>query len=260
MADQHIRRSGADYAEAFAALLPTGTAWPRDPATVLMMLLRGQAEVWGSNVDSRSADLLETETDPRATIEMLSDWETAFGLPDPCVQEPLTIEERHIDLVQRMTSEGGQSRAFFYALAASLGYVIRIEEYSPFMAGYSRCGDTRTTGAAGETYRWQVGPPEIRFYWKVHVWGERISWFRTSSGQCGVDPLVRFSLASDLECLFNRYKPAQTQIIWDYANVTPIYDVYTPFRCSVNHCGTDPLLLITQEGGAPYPPETLPLY
>jgi len=176
--DQHIRRSGEDYAEAFAGLFPPGAAWPRDAASVLMMLLRGQAEIWGSRVDARAADLLETETDPRATIEMLSDWERAFGLPDPCVQEPLTVEERRLVLVQRMTSEGGQSRAFFYALAAALGYVIRIEEYSPFMVGYSRCGDTRPTGTEGEPYRWQLGPPKIRFYWKVHVWGERISWFR----------------------------------------------------------------------------------
>lgn len=218
--DRHIRRSGADYAEAFAGLLPSGAAWPRDPASVLMRLLRGQAEIWGS-VDSRAADLLERETDPRSAADLLSEWERAFGLPDPCVQEPLTIEERRIVIVQRMTTEGGQSRAFFYAVAAKLGYVIRIKERAPFMAGVSRAGDTRASALAGEAYRWEVGPPEIRFSWTVVVSGLRLAWFRAGSGQAGVDPHLRISLASDLECLIRRWKPAHTEIVFDYSGLLP---------------------------------------
>lgn len=258
--DRHVRRSGDDYAEAWTNLLPSGGAWPRDPGSTLVRLLRGEAQIWGDPVDSRAADLLERETDPRATLTMLEDWERAFGLPEECVAEPLTIEERRLVLVEKITSEGGQSRAYFYALAAKLGYVIRIEEYSPFMAGVSRVGDTRQTGTNGESYRWQVGPPEIRFYWKVRVWGSRISWFRAGSGECGVDPMVRFSLASDLECLFRRYKPAHTEIVFDYANVANRYEEYVPFRCSVHSAGIDPLLKIIGHGGDPIPPDSIPLY
>ncbi|MBP2494929.1 MULTISPECIES: YmfQ family protein [Methylobacterium] len=260
MSDGFIRRDGDDYAEAFARLLPRGEAWSRDPDGDLMRLVRGQAEIWGAVVDPRAADLLELELDPRFTTELLPDWERAFGLPDPCVQEQYTLEERRLALIERITTEGGQSRAFFYNVASRLGYVIRIVEYSPFMAGISRCGDTRATGTNGEQYRWQVGPPEIRFYWTVRVYGSRVSWFRAGAGQCGIDPMVRFSMAMDLECLFRRYKPAHTEILFDYANVTPKYQEYVPFRAGVNHCGTDPLLTIIEHGGDPLPAESVPLY
>ncbi|GEP09800.1 YmfQ family protein [Methylobacterium gnaphalii] len=258
--DRHVRRDGDDYAEAFASLLPVGAAWPRDPGSDLMRLLRGQAEIWGSTVDARAADLLEREADPRSTLELLSEWERAFGLPEPCVDEELTIEERRLLLVEKITAEGGQSRAFFYAVAMRLGYVIRIVEYSPFMCGVSRIGDTRQTGTNGEQYRWEIGPPEIRFYWKIRVYGQRVSWFRTGSGQCGIDPMVRFSLATDLECLFRRYKPAQTEIVFDYENVTPRYEEYIFFRCGEDHCGTDRLMTIIEHGGDPLPAESVPLY
>lgn len=259
MTDSFVRRDGEDYAEALAALLPTGEAWSRDPDSDLMGYVRGQAEVWGALVDPRAADLLQLELDPRYTTEMLPDWERAFGLPDPCVQEPYTLEERRLALINRIAAEGGQSRAYFYGIAARLGYVIRIIEYSPFQAGISRCGDTRATGTNGEQYRWQVGPPETRFYWTVRIFGSRISWFRAGAGQCGIDHMVRFSQAMDLECLFNRYKPAHTEIIFDYQNVTPNYETFSQFHVGVNHCGTDRLLTITEHGGDPLNPENIPL-
>lgn len=253
------RRTGADYAQAFSALLPQGTAWPRDPESALMRYLSGQSGIWGDVVDVRAADLLERETDPRLTTEMLAEWERAFGLPDPCVQEPSTIEARRKVLVQRMTTEGGQSRPFFYAAAMQLGYVIRIVEYSPFMAGVSRVGDTRPSGANGEKYRWEVAPTEIRFYWTVKVFGTRLSWFRVGSGQAGVDPMLRISLAEDLECIFRAWKPAHTEIVFDYSTVTPVYYEYIPFRAGISHSGRDPLLTIIPHGGDPFTPDILPI-
>ena len=220
--DRHTRRSGADYGAAFADLLPTGSAWSRDPSEPLMRLMRGQGEIWGRSVDDRAADLLERESDPRDTLELLAEWERAFGLPDPCIDEDLTVEERRLVLVEKITSEGGQSLAFFYGVAAALGYEVRIIEFSPFTCGVSRVGDTRETGADDEPYRWEIGPPEIRYYWKVGISGQRVSWFRAGSGQSGIDPMVRFSLATDLECLYRRYKPAQTVIVFSYEDVAPI--------------------------------------
>src|SRR5262245_52023619 len=91
--DRHVRRSGRDYLSAFLRLLPLGIAWPRKRDSVLVKTSRGLTNIWGF-VDSRAADLLERESDPRKTIELLPDWERAFGLPDPCLQEPQTIAER----------------------------------------------------------------------------------------------------------------------------------------------------------------------
>ena len=215
------RRTGADYAQAFAALLPQGEAWPRDPDRDLMLYVGGQASVWGDVVDARAADLLERESDPRTTLEMLVEWERAFGLPDPCVDEPLTIADRRTALLNRMTTEGGQSRAFFIGVAALLGYTITIKEWSPFMVGISPVGDTRPTGTAGEQYPWEIGPPEMRFYWSIKVGTVRLSWFRAgpSGGQAGLDPHLRIAVATDLECLMRRWKPAHTEVLFDYSGV-----------------------------------------
>lgn len=217
MTDRHVRRSGADYAEAFAALLPTGPAWPRDDGSVLMGLVAGLAEIWGGNVDVRSADLLERESDPRATVELLEDWERAFGLPDGCLAETLSIPDRQRALVARMTMLGGQSIPFFKALAAALGYQIIIVEHSPFMAGVSQLGDTRIE--PGGWYRWEIGAEEMRFYWTVKVVNARLTWFRAGSGQTGIDPHLRIGIATDLECVLRRFKPAHTELAFDYSGL-----------------------------------------
>ena len=79
MSDRHIRRNGEDYGTAFLALLPQGQAWPKWPGSTLDLACRGLAYYWG-DVDSRAADLLERESDPRITMELLPDWERAWGL------------------------------------------------------------------------------------------------------------------------------------------------------------------------------------
>jgi uncharacterized protein YmfQ (DUF2313 family) len=203
-----LRRSAEAYADAMAALLPTGIAWPRDPETALMMLIGALAEEW-ARVDGRAADLLGREADPRATLELLADWETTFGLPDPCVAEPLTLDDRRAALTGKMTLQGGQSRAFFIQTAADLGYAVTIREFCPFMAGISRCGDTGG--------RWMIGPPEIRFVWVVKAPTSRLRWFRAGSGRAGVDHHLTIGLATDLECRLRQYAPAHTQVVFDYS-------------------------------------------
>ena len=244
--NRFVRRTQADYAQGFAALLPQGAAWPRDPDSVLQQVVTGLAGIWADPVDGNAADLLEIEADPRTSLQMLPDWERNFGLPDTCNSEVQTIDARHTALVQRMTLVGAQSRAFFINLAAEIGYNVQISEYSPFMCGISRCGDTRPIAPASPSdvgYRWQLGAPEIRFTWTVHVYGEKLSWFRCGGdgGQCGVDHLVTFSGATDLECLFRRYKPAHTQVIFDFSNSGPTFVQYKWFRCGSGggQCGVD---------------------
>lgn len=228
--DRHVRRTAEDYREAFAALLPQGTAWPRHPDAVLQSVLLGLAGIWGEGqgADGRAADLLERETDPRATLELLPDWERAFGLPDACLAEPVTIADRHAALVARFTMLGGQSRPFFIALAAAIGYEILIVEHSPFMCGISQVGDTRNWNGEGSPwYRWELSGAiggQIRFYWTIKVIAPRLTWFRVGEGggQVGVDPHLRIAIATDLECLMRRYAPAHTALAFDYSGLAPI--------------------------------------
>ena len=271
MTDRHVRRLGQDYGTALLSLLPQGQAWPKYPGTTLDLACRGLAEYWGF-VDSRAADLLERESDPRTTFELLPDWERNFGLPDPCITEPQTLSQRQLALVMRMTMQGGASRQFFIDVAAMLGYTITITEYRTFVVGIDRCGDNRVYGdgsnpmynewgnpvlndlgvpvAEGELSEWPyygLGPETNRFYWTVHISGASLIWFRCSVGECGVDPHLRIGLANDLECLLNRWKPAHTYIIFDYAPGTP-EEQDIPFRVSVHKTGVDPLLRIIIPG------------
>lgn len=212
---REIWRSGDAYGEQFAAMFPRGRAWPTDEGSVFQRVVRAVAQVWGA-VDGCLADLLQREADPRTTVELLGDWERAFGLPDTCVPAPQTIGERQEALVLKMTSEGGQSRSFFLAVAHRLGYEIIIHEYAPFMAGVSECGETLDD--SGDP-KWRIGAAEMRFFWRVAVQSARLTWFRASAGQAGVDPHLRVSIAADLECLFRRWKPAHTEIIFDYSGL-----------------------------------------
>jgi uncharacterized protein YmfQ (DUF2313 family) len=244
MSDRHLRRAGSDYRDAFLELLPQGEAWPKhSQESVLWQSCDGLNDFWGF-VDGRAADLLERESDPRITVELLPDWERNWGLPDPCYTAPQTVAQRQTALIARMTLWGSQSRQWYIDFAAFLGYTITITEYRPWMVGLDRCGDARVYGdgttmrdawgrpilnplglpvALGELSEWPsygLGPPENRYYWTVHVSAKSLEWFRCASGQCGVDPHLRIGVPQDLQCILARWKPAHTQIVFDFAGVS----------------------------------------
>ena len=257
MTDTWAPRGAAEYAQAIEAELPTGTAWPRDPARALMKWVAGCAAIWG-DVDARAAVLLIIESDPRATFELLPEWEGAFGLPDMCVAEPQTIEERRDALITRITTLGGQSRVFFQDVAAALGYSIEIYEYAPYTCGISYCGETRPNGGFTFTYAhcgdmqsgvdpicsfaaagdddwyWELGAPELRYFWIVRILNTRLTWFRGGTGECGQDHLCEFANAIDLECVIRRWAPAHGIVIFDYSKVdyalAPLLDFSDPFN------------------------------
>jgi uncharacterized protein YmfQ (DUF2313 family) len=194
--DKHYRRSGADYATAFLNLFPQGLAWPRQVTSVLVELVTGLAQRFGY-ADGRAADLLEIESDPRKTVELLLDWERNFGLPEVCSPQPITdVALRQTVLVTKMTMRGGQSRAFFLAQALALGEVATIREYSPYQCGISRVGDTRYLDD-GTHFRWGLGPAEIRYHWVAAI----------------------THVLSGVECVFNRFRPMHTELTFTYSSV-----------------------------------------
>lgn len=194
-----VVRSRLEYRDALAGLLPTGGAWPRDPAGALMQLLASIA-VEFERLDGRAAQLL-AEVDPASTTELLPDWERVVGLPDPCVTLAQTVAERRQALEGRLTSVGGQSRRFFIGLAARLGYSITIDEFvsaaAATAAGISFTGD------------------EWASVWRVNVpTTVSITPFRVGAGAAG-EPLRTWS-NQVIECQFKRYKPAHTRVLFAY--------------------------------------------
>lgn len=88
------------------------------------------------DVDYLEANLLPD----RATDEtILSRWESLLGLPVP---SGATTEERQQSIVAKLAATGGLSKAYFEALAASVGLIVEfILPPRFFRAGLSRAND-----------------------------------------------------------------------------------------------------------------------
>lgn len=199
-----MRVPAEHYYDHLQALLPSGAAWSRDPSGTLGQFLLAMADGL-ARAHNRATDLTE-EVDPRATMDMLADWERITGLPDPCSGSATTAQERRVAIVSKLTSRGGQSVAYFAALIAGLGYSASIEEFRPFITGRSQCGDRLT------------GPHAIRHTWRVTVHGPRLTLFRAGGSRVG-EHLGKYTRAEDLECLLQRLKPAHSTLIITYEGV-----------------------------------------
>jgi uncharacterized protein YmfQ (DUF2313 family) len=109
-------------------LLPIGDAWPRAvPELVRDQVLDGLGLSY-DRVRRRALDLVE-ESDPRTAIEMLPEWEAALGLPDTCAPLADTVAERQRRAHAKLIARGGDTIAYFTAVAAALGFAITIEEH-----------------------------------------------------------------------------------------------------------------------------------
>ena len=194
--------TAAAYRSQLQALLPPGDAWPRTADATLTKLLDGIAEEL-ARIDGRALSAVD-ESDGRSALELLTDWERVCGLPDSCSAGlNATLQERRNAVIARLTALGGASRAYFIALAASMGYTIEIDEFKPFIAGLNRCGDLLGGGHA------------VRYQWRVRIPNARYTPFRAGGSQCG-DLLGEIARADDLECKLNRLKPAHTHLIVSY--------------------------------------------
>lgn len=190
----------AAYTRALKGLLPSGKAWPAEVGSTMHKVLQAIADEL-ARIDGRAAELIE-EFDPRTTNELLTDFERVYGLPDPCLEGATqTVVERRNALVAKVVNLGGQSRAYFIALADALGYTITITEFSPFVAGGSEAGDPLTNG--DWAFAWQVNAPETT-----------VTEFRVGLSGCG-DPLRSWGNEL-LECVIDRQKPAHTFVLFAY--------------------------------------------
>lgn len=187
----------SDYRQQLQALLPRGAAWPQEADATLLQLLDAMAAEL-ARVDARGDDLLD-ESDPRATSELLADWERVAGLPDPCVPLGATFEQRRNALTGRLTGTGGASRQYFIELAAALGFTVTITEFEPFT--FASRLDVPLYGLA-----W-------RFAWRVDAPADTVTYFTTASR---VDePLATWG--NDLlECVIEARRPAHTHVFFAY--------------------------------------------
>lgn len=185
------------YQNALLALLPRGVAWSKDTDSELGKLMAGIAEEF-ARIDERAQALLDESLPSRAS-ETFEEWESEYGLPDPCSGIDPTFQERLTALLQTYKMQGGQSRAFFIEVAALMGYDITVSEYGQRLYG-DYYGDLY--GGEDWVYVWQVNAAQVNFNEMRYgnKWG---SLYRTWSN-------------ARLECVFNRLKHAHMKIIFSY--------------------------------------------
>lgn len=134
----------------------------------------------------------------------LSDWERVLALPDPClVGEPQSTQQRIQAVISKLQGRGGQSKAFFIALAKSLGYDITITTFRPARAGIARAGDPVYGG-------------EWNFAWRVNAPAVTVTYAVAGRAAAG-DPLASWGNKT-LECRLSQMKPAESILLFGYGD------------------------------------------
>lgn len=186
-----------DYVAALQALLPRGRAWPRDLDATITGALQGIAPIYADS--NARANALLVDAFPATAYELLGEWESALGLPNLYGLPASTDDERRANVVAALTDTGGQSVAYFVALAATLGYTITIDVFKRF------------------TVRSRVNFPIYGHVW-CHTW--RVNATATNQADLDVNSDVNAALKSwsnvALNGAFEKYKPAHTVVIIKY--------------------------------------------
>lgn len=182
------------------ALLPGGWAWPDGPDSGIAALLAPHANAL-SRLEG-AADALLEQTDPRAADELLPDYERVLG-PDPAGRYAVwrALDERRRIAYQRWTGIGGQSIAFFVALAASLGVAISIAERQRSQCGRARCGQV-------------LAPSPAQFVWIVTLPTARVVNARCGAARAGQS--IGAFTASLIEGVIRWAQPSHTIVVFSY--------------------------------------------
>ncbi|MDE2104744.1 MAG: DUF2313 domain-containing protein [Patescibacteria group bacterium] len=191
--------SNAEFAAALQALLPRGRAWPREAEAVQAQTVAALAPSPRRVTDAARALLVDAF--PPSTEELLPEWEESLGLPDPCAGESPDVPTRRAQVVARLAAFGGQSIAYFVALAKAIGYDITITQFTPF-----RFGDTFGSALNGIDwiFAWQVNAPQFT-----------VTYFELGSSVFG-EPFASWG-NNVLQCEINRLAPAHTIVLFSYS-------------------------------------------
>lgn len=186
-----------DYQQAGLQLLPNGRAWPKDNDSVLAKVMLATGEEF-ARIDSINDNLLN-EMHPDRAFMLLDDWEDFTGLPDCSIDRTAAIESRRKALKTKLTQSGSLCIPFYEQLAASRGYTISIIEHYPH-----HC----LRGCNYPIY------PAVNWF-RVYVYViASFTHYATVLDNC--KQRLRIADAADLECLLERYAPAETEFVFIY--------------------------------------------
>jgi uncharacterized protein YmfQ (DUF2313 family) len=85
-------------------------------------------------MDEDAVQLL-VEAFPSTTTDLIDEWNATVGIPDPCFGAPENIEQNRQYIVAKLIADGGQTVDYYKSIAASLGLIITIREFSASTPG-----------------------------------------------------------------------------------------------------------------------------
>lgn len=201
--------------------LPLGPAWRmfRAASARGARLLAALA----ASYDDMSAALsrLVRESDPRTTEDMITEWETAVGLPDPCLPTAATLAERRAWVMWRLTKKRWNTAEDWFDLAALFGLEIAITPgwyvQRKFLFGNESRGFSYFQFPLG----FDIYPKLGRF--RVYIDVTNVEYAGFEYGAAGVNLPVGFPIPfgetsqriTAFMCLINRVAPANVLIIWN---------------------------------------------
>ncbi len=202
----------AKYKEIIRSLFPRGKAWNNILDYDFGGLVEGLATE-AARIEERGFDFLK-EMDPNQTFELLDVWERMLGIPDECTPtegDPPTLYERRVRILQKLTTGGGQSKAFFKLIAQQLGYdtdVLDVINFQDFRAGYGRAGERISNSSTGPT------PTGWAYTFAVQAPASLSRKFLAGQGRAG-DRLT-LTENSTLECVIRKFAPAHVTVLFFY--------------------------------------------
>lgn len=200
-----LASKGLSY-ETLIAHLPRGVAWlaARIPGKNIYKLWVAFSEAYEDAVEAMCK--LPTELNPHSTTELITEWETAVGLPDACLPAATSLDERRSYLVFRLTKRRWTTEQDWKDLAFLFGLEIVVTPgwHVQRPALWDKCFDS---------IFWDL-PRLGRF----HVWVDIVG--GCSDGN-GFNYDFEYPFATDNEacqqfmCILERVKPANVVIRWN---------------------------------------------
>ncbi len=185
-----MARSAEEYTKLLQSLLPKGRFWTRDSSSDLKKLLEGLAQEF-VRIEERTEDLIN-EKDSRYTDELLSEFETEYGIPEYGEDLAITTEKRRGVLTAKKNEFNSQHKGYYIELAADLGWTVIIQEYTPAWAGMVTAGSP-------------CGDQHVVFYWTVLIDCDSV----TESAEVNITKLINKIMS---------IKPAHTHVLFNFYN------------------------------------------
>jgi len=190
-------------------MFPKGWAWRVGKGSIFASLLDSISNE-PCRIEERGDAFLE-EMDPRTTFEMLDNWERLLGIPDDCTPagNP-SLFERRVRVLQKLTTGGGQSKAFFQLIASQLGYdasIIDVVNFKDFRVGAATVGQSLTNGTIANQNGWA-------FTFRVQAPATLFRRFRVGQATAG-DRLLNVQNET-LECVMRKFAPAHVTVLFGF--------------------------------------------